>query len=116
MKEKEKVPWSAPPFPALFTANAALNTPAPSVRRTLQGRGYKPSTLTDPSPTPAAAGALREAPHPTPTPTLPTDLIIASCRVSVVQKCEWRSDTARTKGRSTAPPGQADRLAADTQQ
>lgn len=42
------------------------------------------------------------------------DLIIASCRVSVLQKCEWRSDTARTKGRSAAPAGQADRLAAET--
>lgn len=71
------------------------------------------------------SGRCQMQPHPrapplqgplrTPTPCdCPSDLIIASCRVSVLQKCEWRSDTARTKGCSAAPAGQADRLAAGT--
>lgn len=51
---------------------------------------------------------------PPPPPHCRTDLIIASCRVSVLQKCEWRSDVALTKGRSGAPPGPPDRLAAET--
>lgn len=52
-------------------------------------------------------------PHPSSQPPLLpyTDLIIASCRVSVSQKCEWRSEVALTKGRSWAPLGRPDKLA-----
>lgn len=43
------------------------------------------------------------------------DLIIASCRVSVLQKCEWSSDVALTKGCSGAPTARPDTLAAEAQ-
>lgn len=96
---------------------------ASSEEEDLQGRGYKADALTDPTPTPdlchRSPEKAQEPPAPTSTTTSTpcdcrTDLIIASCRVSVLQKCEWRSDAARTKGRSAAPPSRADRLAAET--